>query len=202
MRRATRRGVGMTRVWGCFGGGRVRGYCVASMCVAVLLCCVLWYSWYSSGSSRSRVTTVSDVVRGAVCDFVAGVPVFGESKDVFAAYEEGLSKEVEEQERVRMVAKELSKKGDDAEGKKRAAASKGTTSDLGRGRWLSSVRAVVDCCARDAEALGARGALAACQVRCRLVVFCVSLFLWMSLWVGCCVAVLLCCCVAVLLCCC
>ncbi len=126
------------------------------------------------------VARLTCVARIAVPDLVTGVPVFGESEKVFEEYGAGLSKEVEEQESARMLAKELSKTAEDAEGKKRAAASKGTTnkgttnkgttSDLGRGRSLTSVRAVVQCCARDAEALGARGALAACQVRSPLAV--------------------------------
>jgi hypothetical protein len=113
------------------------------------------------------------VVLIAVRYFVIDVPVLGEATDVFEEYAAGLSKEVEEQESARMLAKELSKKADDGEGeggKKRAAVSKGTASkgtagDLGRGRSPASVRAVVQCCAREAETLGARGALAACQVR-------------------------------------
>ena len=123
------------------------------------------------------------VVLIAVRYFVIDVPVLGEATDVFEGYAAGLSKEVEEQESARMLAKELSKKADDGEGeggKKRAAVSKGTASkgtaskgtaskgtagDLGRGRSPASVRAVVQCCAREAETLGARGALAACQVR-------------------------------------
>lgn len=94
--------------------------------------------------------------------------MLGQPMKVFEAYAAELSKEVVEQESARMLSKELSKKADDAEGeggKKKASVSRGAVSDVGRGRDAASVRAVVQCCAREAAALGACGAVAACQVR-------------------------------------
>ena len=96
-----------------------------------------------------------------------GVPLLGQPEDVFEEYALRLSKEVVEEEDSRMLAKIASQEGSSGSrgGKKKAAPAKGTTSDIGRGRDVATVRSVVKGCALQAAALGVRGAMVASQVR-------------------------------------